>query len=100
MQIHIALFKWKQGTAAEDIDRAMREVEELEDKIPGIVEISCGRNASKYSEGFSHVVLVRGVDQASIDAYRAHPDHVAVAEKIDRMEDKGIGVDFATLRGN
>jgi hypothetical protein len=95
MNVHIALYKWKPQITEEEIVAALLAVEALAEKIPGIVEISTGRNTSRYSEGYTHVILVRGSNQASIDAYRAHPDHVAVAEKIDTMEDQGIGVDFA-----
>jgi hypothetical protein len=37
---------------------------------------------------------MRGIDQAAIDAYRAYPDHLAVATKLDAMKHQGIGVDF------
>lgn len=96
MYIHIALFRWKKSVSQDDIDRVLDEVEALADKIPGIIEISCGENTSRYSEGYSHVVLVRGESQQAIDAYRSHLDHVAVASQIDDMEDSGIGVDFVT----
>jgi heme-degrading monooxygenase HmoA len=96
MNVHIALYKWKSNVSEEEISQALRDVEALAPKVPGIIEISTAKNLSKYSEGYSHVILVRGNTQAAIDAYRAHPDHVAVADKIDSMEDQGIGVDFET----
>ncbi|HSX35904.1 MAG TPA: Dabb family protein [Patescibacteria group bacterium] len=96
MNVHIALYKWKDGVTAGEIRQAMLEIEALASKIPGIVEISTAENASKYSEGYTHVILVRGESQAAIDAYRAHPDHSAAAQKIDVMEEHGIGVDFKT----
>lgn len=34
------------------------------------------------------------IDQPSLDAYRTHPDHTIVAEKIEKMEVKSLGVDF------
>jgi hypothetical protein len=43
--------------------------------------------------------LMRCVTMESIDAYRTHPDHSAVAERIEAMEQHGIGVDF-TPRGH
>lgn len=96
MNVHIALYKWKPGVTAVQIQQALADVEALADKVPGIVEISTAENASKYSEGFTHVILVRGENQAAIDAYRAHPDHSKVAKRLDAMEDVGIGVDFKT----
>ncbi len=81
---------------AKDIDDALVLIESLQSKVPGIVEIVCRKNESNYAEGYSHVVMVRGETQEAIDAYRAHPDHVIAAQKIESMEEQGIGVDFST----
>jgi hypothetical protein len=94
--VHVALFAWKHDVQQSDIDRVMSEVASLQDKVPGVLEIFAGENHSKYSEGYSHVVMVRGESQEAIDAYRSHPDHVKVAAEIDSYELKGVGVDFAT----
>lgn len=96
MNVHIALYKWKPGVSDSDIDQALHDVEALADKVPGIEEISTAENTSKYSEEYTHVILVRGNTQAAIDAYRAHPDHAKVAEQIEAMEESGIGIDFET----
>jgi hypothetical protein len=96
MNVHIALYKWKPGVTPREIGQALGELEALAQKIPGIVEISTAENASKYSEGFSHVILVRGKNQAAIDAYRSHPDHTKLAQQLDTMEEAAIGVDFET----
>ncbi len=94
MFVHIALFKWKQGVNRDEITTALQEVETLEDKIDGVTEITTGQNTSRYSEGYTDVVLVRADTQEAVDAYRNHPDHVAVAKKIEAMEESGVGVDF------
>ena len=96
MHVHIAVFRWKKNVSEAQVEEALKEVAALKFKIPGIIEISCGRNTSPYSEGYTHVVLVRGQSQAAIDAYRKHPDHVLVAKRIEEMEEHGIGVDFVT----
>jgi hypothetical protein len=96
MRVHIALYHWKKGTSEEKINKALAQIASLEQKIDGIVEISCAKNESKYSEGYSHVILVRGRDSKALADYRAHPEHIIAAEIIESMEDKGIGVDFST----
>lgn len=98
MYLHVAIFKWKSNVEEQDVKDALRGVESLQDKIPGIVEITCGKNYSPYGEGYTHIVVVRGDTQQAIDAYRKHPDHVIVAKKIDAMEEHGVGVDFVTGR--
>lgn len=94
MHVHIALFGWKETATTAEIEEALTTIESLASKVPGIVEIVCRKNNSKYAEGYTHVVLVRGETQEAIDAYRAHPDHVLAARQIEVMEEKGIGVDF------
>lgn len=96
MNVHIALYKWKNGVSNKQIKQAHHDVETLSGKIPGILDIVTGENTSKYGEGYTHVILVRGQDQSSIDTYRKHPDHEKVAKIIESMEDRGIGVDFST----
>lgn len=96
MHIHIALFNWKKTANTTEINEALATIESLASKVPGIVEIVCRKNESKYSEGYAHVVMVRGETQAAIDAYRTHPDHMIAARQIEAMEERGIGVDFET----
>lgn len=96
MNIHIALYKFKNEVTAAQIESALSEVEALACKVSGIVEISAGKNQSQYSDGYTHVILVRAENQAAIDAYRAHPDHKKAAATLDAMELHGIGVDFET----
>ncbi|MDB5169116.1 MAG: Stress responsive alpha-beta barrel domain protein [Candidatus Saccharibacteria bacterium] len=97
MNIHIALYRWKPSATIEQINKALSDIEALAEKVPGIVEISTGVNTSNYSEGYTHVILVRGDSQAALEAYRAHPDHVIAAKLIDDIEDRGIGVDLETI---
>lgn len=96
MNIHITLYKWNESATQEQISQALKEVEALASKVPGILDIVTGENTSKYGEGYTHAILVRGENQAAIDAYRNHSDHAKVAAVIEAMEDKGIGVDFST----
>ncbi len=96
MYIHLAIFRWKANVTEAKVKEVLREVCALQRKIAGIVEISCAKNLSRYSEGYTHVVLVRGLNQKAIDAYRNHPDHIALAKRIEVMEEHGIGVDFVT----
>lgn len=92
--IHIAIFSWKAPIISPALRDALLLIEGLKEQVPGIIDIVVGKNSSRYSEGYSHVVLVRGESQSAIDAYRAHPDHVRAAAVIDEAEEKGVGVDF------
>ena len=94
MIVHIALFRWKEGTPQEKIDNALKQLKELETKCDGIINIFCGKNYHKESKGFTHGVVVIAEDQKALDSYRAHPDHEIIAKIIEEIEEDGIGFDF------
>jgi len=94
MIIHVALFKFKPEISKEEIDNSMYEVRLLKGKIPQILEIFAGENFSKYSQGFTHAIVVKFNTKEDIDAYRSHPDHKPVADRLDQMEEDSIGIDF------
>ena len=94
MIIHLALFKFKPEISKEGVSTAMDEVRMLKNKIPQIIEISAGENFSKYSKGFTHAIVVKFSTKKDIDAYRAHPDHKPIADKLDKIEADSIGIDI------
>ena len=96
MIVHIVLFKWKNNVSKKQVQETFSDLENLKGKIKGLEGIFSGENFSKYSEGFEHglVVLAKGAE--SLDAYRKHPLHLEIAKKIERLEEKSIGVDFET----
>lgn len=94
MITHIALFAWKEHVSPKDIQKALDDVKALKEKVPDLIDIRCGENFSRWSEGFTHAVIVSAKDHESLEAYRTHPDHVEVAGRIEVMELKSLGVDF------
>jgi len=94
MYIHIAIFRWKSAASLNEVETALNGIKMLESKIEGIESIRWGRNESKRSEGYTHVVVVTANSKDAIQAYRVHPDHVKWATVIDRAEEHGIGIDF------
>lgn len=95
MIVHIALFKWKKGVTKERIEKALDDVRALKTKCKGVIDIMCGENFSKWSEGYTHAVVVLAKDREALQGYRDHPLHKVVAKEIESMEEgNGIGVDF------
>lgn len=94
MIVHIALFKWKPGVTRGEIEEAISDVRALKSEVDGVTDVRCGENFSKWNEGYTHAFLVLAKDRTALDAYRRHPDHVKVAERIDAMDGGSIGVDF------
>ena len=87
--MHIALFKWKKGATKEHVDKALDDVRALKTKYKGVIDIMCGENFSKWSEGFTHAVVVLAKDREALQVYRNHPLHKVVAEEIEKMEEHG-----------
>ncbi|HEV2456511.1 MAG TPA: Dabb family protein [Verrucomicrobiae bacterium] len=77
---HIVLFRWTEQATPEAIDRTMAELRKLKEKIPGIVEISSGKNFSERSKGFTHGLVFRFKDRTALDAYFPHPEHQRVVQ--------------------
>lgn len=94
MITHIALYRFKAETGKADIDRVLSEVRSLRSKVPGLADIRCGENFSKWNEGYTHAIVVLAEGRDALDAYRNHPDHKAIAEWFDKSEEKSIGIDF------
>ncbi len=92
--LHIALFAWKQKADPETVNRALVDIKGMKKKIPGIIEIYCGENFSKWNQGFQHAVVVIAENQNALEMYRNHPDHVRVADLLDIIESKTIGIDI------
>jgi hypothetical protein len=94
MQVHIAIYKWKDGTTSGQVTEALAKVKALVGKVDGLTAIHVGENTSPWGQGFTHGIVVLGDDEAAIDAYRKHPDHEIVATEIEAIELDGIGIDF------
>lgn len=95
MHLHVAIFKWKDGVTTEQVDDALQMVRSVRSRVDGLVGIYCGQNDSKWSQGFSHAVVVVGKTAQAIADYRADEIHEVAAALIDKMELDGIGVDFS-----
>ena len=96
MNIHIALYKWKDPADSREIAEILADIAALAGKIPGILQIHAGVNTSPYGAGYTHVIMVRAENKAAIEAYKAHPNHIKAANRVELMEEHGIGVDFST----
>lgn len=78
---HVVLIQWAEGASQQAIDSAMTELRQLKDKIPVIVDLSCGANFSDRAKHFSHGLVVRFKDRAALETYIMHPEHQRVVEK-------------------
>ena len=72
---HLVLFKVKAGTSEEAIEAMQQALRDLQEAIPGVMEITVGANFSERSQGFTHGLLVRFENRAALDVYTPHSAH-------------------------
>ncbi len=93
---HIALFKFKDGTAQEQIDKVLEELMDLSESIPGIEDYVAGLNNSPegLNQGFTHGFVMTFTDAAARDAYLPHPDHERVKVAVMPFIESVVVFDF------
>jgi hypothetical protein len=80
--IHIVLFAWKPEAGSEAIEQALQALRDLKDKIPGILELTCGANFTDRGKNFTHALLVRFTDRPALETYGPHPEHQKVVQEL------------------
>ncbi len=93
---HVVLFKFKDGTTAEDIKKIEDAFRELPEKIPQIAGFEWGTNSSpeKINQGFTHCFLLTFKTPADRDAYLPHPAHKEFGQMLRPHLDKVLVVDY------
>jgi hypothetical protein len=81
---HIVLLRFSPQTPREDIAEIFEAVDDLQDKIPGIVDVCSGPYESPEGlhKGFTHAFIVTFADVESRDAYLEHAAHEPVQQMI------------------
>ena len=79
---HIVLFKWKPEASDLQISEAINSLRALKSKIPGIIDLSCGKNFSERGQGFQHGLVVRFNNRESLKNYLPHPSHQEIFQNL------------------
>lgn len=83
MIAHVVLLQPKPETTTEQIHRALEHLQELQQKIPGIVEVHAGANLNHTNhQGYTYGFVMHFVDEAHLRNYAPHPDHVVVGAEL------------------
>lgn len=93
---HVVLFKFKEGTTAEQQKSVEDAFRALPKQIHEIVGFEWGTNMSpeKLDQGFTHCFLLTFKDAKSRDAYLPHPAHKAFGKLLGPYLDKVLVIDF------
>jgi hypothetical protein len=95
---HVVLFKFKDGTSPESIQKVVDAFAALPGKIDTIQAFEWGTDVSPEhkSEGFTHCFLVTFKDPAGRDVYLPHPAHKEFGTIVRPHLDKVLVVDFVS----
>lgn len=93
---HIVWFKLKPESTEADEAELIRRLRALKDQIPGIIELTAGRNVRDISHGFTVGLIVRLKDLDALEAYRAHPAHQEILKYIEEVTENRLAVDYYT----
>ena len=93
MFIHMFAFRLQPGVTGAQQDRMLREIGDLKNHIPLVLESYVGKNVSPRGQGFVIGGVMKFADQASLQAYNAHPVHQELLKWLLPLID-AIEVDF------
>jgi hypothetical protein len=72
---HVVLFKTTAGATEEQKERMVAELAALRGKIPGILDLTVGRNFSSRNQGYDIGLVVRFENRDALEVYLPHPAH-------------------------
>lgn len=93
---HVVMFKFKDGTAAADIQKVVDAFRALKGKIPEIIAFEYGTDNSPegLANGFTHCFLITFKDEAGREVYLPHPAHKAFVDILKPHLDKVQVIDY------
>ncbi|MEA2023094.1 MAG: Dabb family protein [Actinomycetota bacterium] len=75
---HVAMFRFKEGTTAEQVDAATTALRALPSQIDVLTRYKCGPDAGITDGSWDYVVVADVADSDDFATYRDHPAHRAV----------------------
>jgi hypothetical protein len=89
---HLVLLRFAPQTSREAIAEIFEALDDLQEQIPGIVEIASGPYESPEGlhKGFTHAFVVTFADVEARDAYLEHPAHETVKQMISKELTGGL----------
>ncbi len=93
---HVVLFKFKDGTSAEELDKIVKAFAALPGKIDTIVDFEWGTDVGveNLANGFTHCFFVTFRDAKGRDTYLPHPAHQEFVTIVKPSLEKVLVVDY------
>jgi len=92
---HVVCFKLKPDATPEQEERLIQMLRGLKESVPGIVDLSAGRNFTpERGQGHTVGLVVRFRDKAGLAVYGPHPNHLPVKEYVAQVCESQVVVDY------
>ena len=93
---HVVMFKFKDESSAEDVQKVVDAFMELSSKIDVIEDLEWGTNNSPegLAQGFTHCFFVTFKSEEDRDIYLPHPEHKAFVDVLGPHLDKVLVLDY------
>jgi hypothetical protein len=95
--LHVVAWRMAGATEAERAAQAAQVVQAFEagrDRIPGLLRLEVGANAVAAPDAWDVAVCMLFATRADLDAYRDHPDHLAIKARVGPLRSARMQVDF------
>ena len=91
---HIVLMKFKPGITDTDIIDIEKSLDDLPNRIVEIHSYEFGRDIVQSERSYDFALVSLFANQESLQRYQTHPDHLVVVEKLKKVCDSILTVDF------
>ncbi|HEY2930387.1 MAG TPA: Dabb family protein [Acidobacteriota bacterium] len=81
MLTHIVLYKLKSSTTASQRENLLRQARTRLPAVPGVRNLTAGVSIYK-DDPYQCALVMYFEDEAALDRYRVHPDHLRFVEEI------------------
>jgi hypothetical protein len=93
---HVVLFKFKEGSSADDVKKVEDAFRALPSKIKEVRSFEWGTNNSPegLNDGLTHCFFVTFSSEKDRDVYLPHPEHTAFVNILKPHLEKAVVVDY------
>lgn len=91
---HVVLMKFKPDARPADIEDLEKSLDDLPNKIIEIHSYEFGRNLVHSERSYDFALVSLFANLQTLDQYRKHPQHLKVLDKIRKLCDDLVSVDF------
>jgi hypothetical protein len=94
MFLHIVVAKFKEATSEKQITDIVAGLQTLPAKIADIRRFEVGLDVLHSGRSYDFGLVSSFEDQAAFERYRAHPDHLPLAQTLAALSQSMIAVDM------